>query len=597
MNRSSGLRNKLIYLAVIIVMLLPLYLLGQPATGQSGDTPGKLNQLRNDFDISEADLGEIDPASESMKLASLGLRGVAATLLWKKSEDYKRHHEWDRLSATLNQIAKLQPHYEAVWEHQAHNLSYNVSAEFDDYTQRYDWVKKGMSFLSEGVRKNRNAPRLIWYTGWFYGQKLGLSDEKRQFRELFREDDPLHAELLEEGIAVDSPEARGPDGRPDNWLVGRLWLNRGYDLVDSGVRLVNKTPLTFFEIGPKWRILHAVAIEEEGTLDDRAKDAWQRAGDDWYRYGTRSIQTTSPFTIQLAGLEDLRRRRAGLVERFEEAAGETLEKMRQERRDALSDAQLRAIETPAAERTAEQVALAAQAEPTLEPPYFLVAKASPENVQLKALQLAVEIDDVDQRIQKTESYRGQMNYEYWETRTRAEQEDVMIEARRLVYEAEQLNDRADLDGAIAAYDKAWVKWAEVFDRYPVLIEDAASDDLLDSINRYRVATDQSELPDDFPLKTFYEMRTMDEADSEEYARIRQEETDTTPDAPSFDLARPYQGTANAAAESTEAATPEMSEAEPQEEPNAEEATDEPADSEAESEDAESEAPADETEEE
>lgn len=569
MNRSSGLRNKLIYLAVIIVMLLPLYLLGQPATGQSGDTPGKLSQLRNDFDISEADLGEIDPASESMKLASLGLRGVAATLLWKKSEEYKVHHEWDRLSATLNQIAKLQPHYEAVWEHQAHNLSYNVSAEFDDYTQRYSWVKKGMSFLSEGVRKNRNAPRLIWYTGWFYGQKLGLSDEKRQFRELFREDDPLHAELLEEGIAVDSPEARGPEGRPDNWLVGRLWLNRGYDLVDSGVRLVNKTPLTFFEVGPKWRILHATAIEEEGTLDDRAKDAWQRAGDDWYRYGTRSIQTTSPFTIQLAGLEDLRRRRAGLVERFEEATGPTLEKMRQERRDALSDAQRKALDTPAAERTGEQAALAAQSEPTLEPPYFLVAKASPENVQLKALQLAVEIDDVDQRIQKTESYRGQMNYEYWETRTRAEQEDVMIEARRLVYEAEQLNDRADLDGAIAAYDRAWVKWAEVFDRYPVLIEDAASDDLLDSINRYRVATDQSELPEDFPLKTFYEMRTMDEADPEEYERIRAEEADATPEAPSFEIGRPYAGSS-----ANKAAADEEGDAKPAE---AEEADSEPGD--------------------
>ena len=520
-----------------------------------------------------------------MKLASLGLRGVAATLLWKKSEDYQVLHEWDRLSATLNQIAKLQPHYEKVWEHQAHNLSYNVSVEFDDYRQRYDWVKKGMSFLSEGVRKNRNAPRLIWYTGWFYGQKLGLSDEKRQFRELFREDDPLHAELLEEGIAVDSPEARGPDGRPDNWLVGRLWLNRGYDLVDSGVTLKNKTPLTFFEVGPKWRILHATAIEEEGTLDDRAKDAWQRAGDDWYRYGTRSIQTTSPFTIQLAGLEDLQRRRAGLVERFEEAAGPTLEKMRQERLDALSDAQREALDTPAAERTPEQANLAAQAEATLEPPYFLVAKASPENVQLKALQLAVEIDDVDQRIQKTDSYRGQMNYDYWETRTRAEQEDVMIEARRLVYEAEQLNDRADLDGAIAAYDQAWVKWAEVFDRYPVLIEDAASDDLLDSINRYRVATDQSELPDDFPLKTFYEMRTAEQADPEEYARLRAEEVDATPEAPSFDLAQPYKGSAKkqdaANKQDADAEQSEPESAEPTEEPDSEpaesaEQADEPA---------------------
>ena len=64
----------------------------------------------------------------------------------------------------------------------------------------------------------------------------------------------LHEELLKENIAVDSPEARGPLGKPDNWLVGRLWLNRGYDLVDSGIKIRRQTPLNFFETGPKWRI-------------------------------------------------------------------------------------------------------------------------------------------------------------------------------------------------------------------------------------------------------------------------------------------------------------------------------------------------------
>ncbi|MCA9172069.1 MAG: hypothetical protein KDB23_30590, partial [Planctomycetales bacterium] len=89
MNRSTGLRNKLIYLAVIILMLLPLYLLGQPATGRPGDSPGSLTQMRMSLGLAEASLGEIDPASESMKLASLGLRGPAALLLWKKADEYR----------------------------------------------------------------------------------------------------------------------------------------------------------------------------------------------------------------------------------------------------------------------------------------------------------------------------------------------------------------------------------------------------------------------------------------------------------------------------------------------------------------------------
>ena len=63
--------------------------------------------MRQEFDISEADLGEISPASETMKLASLGLRGVAATLLWEKAHKYRVMHEWDRLKASLkpNRIA------------------------------------------------------------------------------------------------------------------------------------------------------------------------------------------------------------------------------------------------------------------------------------------------------------------------------------------------------------------------------------------------------------------------------------------------------------------------------------------------------------
>ena len=273
MNRTTSFRRKLIYLTIMVAMLIPLYLLGQPAGGD-GDLGGRLSVMRNEYNIAESDLGEISPASETMKLASLGLRGVAATLLWNKAHEYRVMHEWDRLKATLNNIALLQPHFDKVWEHQAHNLAYNVSTEFDDYRQRYEMVREGTEFLTRGLRQNTNATRLVWYTGWFYGAKMGMSDEKVQFRRLFADDEVLHESLLNENIAVDSPEARGPLGKPDNWLVGRLWLNQGYDIVDSGVKIRRQTPLNFYETGPKWRLKHADSIEAEGILDQRAQNAW-----------------------------------------------------------------------------------------------------------------------------------------------------------------------------------------------------------------------------------------------------------------------------------------------------------------------------------
>ncbi len=157
MNRSTNLRKKLLYLAILLAMLIPLYLLGQPAGGQR-DLGGRLSQMRHQFNMAESDLGEISPASETMKLASLGLRGVAATLLHEKAHEYRIRHEWDRYKATLNNIALLQPHFDRVWEQQAHNLAYNVSVEFDDYRQRYEMVREGTEYLTRGVRQNKHAP-------------------------------------------------------------------------------------------------------------------------------------------------------------------------------------------------------------------------------------------------------------------------------------------------------------------------------------------------------------------------------------------------------------------------------------------------------
>lgn len=520
MTRSSGFRNKLIYLAVLIAMLIPLYLLGQPASGGTGDAGGQLTQMRTKYNIAESELGDINPASETMKLATLGLRGVAATLLWNKAQTYTVNHEWDRLKATLNNIALLQPHYEKVWEFQAHNLSYNVSSQFDDYRQRYSMVREGIEFLTRGVEQNRKAPRLVWYTGWFYGQKIGMSDEKRQFRRLFSEDTPQHDALREQNIAIDSPEARGPDGRPDNWLVGRQWMFYGYDLVDGGVKIRNQTPLNFYESGPKWRIKHAEAIETEGVLDDRAKSAWQLAGDGWKTFGQRSIPTTAAFSVKLDGLNDLKQRRDEALSKFMEIAGETFREQVQEIRDALSDAEKAALDTAEEDRTAEQMNLIANLYNRLTPKLAIVARKAPGPVRLRAIELSAEVADLDARITKTDGHRNQVNYDYWSTLAKAEQEDRTVQARRLLFEAEQANADADIDLAISKYEESFDLWAQIFDDYEILLFDDLSEDLMRSIRRYSIAIDRDTFDDNFPLAAFAEVMQQETKATGDYERIR-----------------------------------------------------------------------------
>ena len=522
MNRTTSLWRKLTYLAILLAMLIPLFMLGQPSGGK-GDPGGQLSVMRHEYNIAESDLGEISPASETMKLASLGMRGVAATLLWNKAHTYKVMHEWDRLKATLNNIALLQPHFDKVWEHQAHNLAYNVSTEFDDYRQRYEMVREGTEFLTRGVRQNTNAPRLVWYTGWFYGQKLGMSDEKVQFRRLFSDDVLLHEALQAENIAVDSFEARGPLGKPDNWLVGRLWLNHGYELVDSGVKIRRQTPLNFYETGPKWRIKHAESIESEGILDARAQNAWQLASDDWLAFGTRSIPTTSPFTIKLNELGELEAQREEKIEEFRLLNEEAFATARQALIDSMPAEILEFWQKPESELTFQQKQLMPSILKGLVPDLTALAKTSDKSVRLDSVNLAAQVKDLNERILKTTGYRTQINYPYWKTLAQAEQEERTVKARRLIYEAEQANDNAELDKAIELYEQAFAVWAEIFDDYPLLTIDDTAEDLFESVRRYMVAIDSQEIPEDFPLATFVTMMgEFGQIDSQTYESVRQE---------------------------------------------------------------------------
>ena len=115
-----------------------------------------------------------------MRFATLGLKNIAVTLLWDRANHYKKVEDWANLSATLEQMTKLQPNFYSVWDFQAHNLSYNISVEFDDYRDRYAWVMKGIEFLRQGISYNTREPRLLGRMGWFIGQKISQALQGRR---------------------------------------------------------------------------------------------------------------------------------------------------------------------------------------------------------------------------------------------------------------------------------------------------------------------------------------------------------------------------------------------------------------------------------
>ena len=153
-----------------------------------------------------------------LKLALLGgFRGIAANVLWTRAEELKRDQDWDRMKATVDLITKLQPHFLSVWTFQGWNLAYNVSVEWDAPEDKYEWIKKGIKFLQDGVEKNRKSPDLIWDTAWTYYHKLGFADESIILRRLFRDDDD------EDFKTYVDPETRH-QGRRERQLPARLRL-------------------------------------------------------------------------------------------------------------------------------------------------------------------------------------------------------------------------------------------------------------------------------------------------------------------------------------------------------------------------------------
>ena len=500
MNERRSFFRKVGYGVTIAVLWYPLSLLSAPATIKSDG--GKLSQLRDDYNLGQADLGEIDPASETIKLATLGLRGLATNLLWNKATHYKKVEDWTNLKTTLEQLAKLQPNFITFWKFQSWNLSYNVSVEFDDYHDRYHWVSEGIKFLERGNEYNRDNPVLLSELGWVNGHKIGRSDEKRQYRRLYREDDVFH------------PEDRPARDR-DNWLVSKMHYLDAIDTIDvKGKSLGKKSASLFYSSPSKSMMNYAAAIEEEGIFE-LAVEAWRIAGEEWREYGNRDIEHSRGYILRYNDYEDLLARAEEIEAQLNDMNGGNKDQIVAELKKNMTAEELAVLETPESIRSEEQRKLyyTAQAKLNVTPRMIAdqIGKEFPE-LRREAQELAAELENVTRLHRFTDSYKDTVNYDYWKLRCEFEQTDEAVEARELVFRA---SIAADEEGnnvkAKELYERAFDRWHQVFERYPKLKDPSGTtgDDVMFIIMDYKKVLDQldEELPVDFPL--FYILEDFD----------------------------------------------------------------------------------------
>jgi len=474
-------------------------------------------QVGDQYDLSQAKLMEIDPASETMKLASVGLRGVAVNMLWLQAAEHRKTENWDKLRSTLNALVKIQPNFIKVWEYQAHNLSYNISVEFDDYEYRYHWVKEGIKFLSEGLPYNYRNHRITDNLGWFCGQKIGRSDEKLQFRNLFRKDKDFHQAMLlsdKRGIEPDLYDTR--EYGHDNWKLAYQWYDKSRRLVEKyGEQYI--ADMMFYRKRPMQLMSQARGLNDDFEANEIIQEIWRDANKEWKQLGEREIRSSSGLPITFRGLADLDSRlielrnqmdelvpadeegwgsRAGLMEELKTTVG-------------LSERQLQALEIPADERSEEDALIAAAAEKRLQKgsqgvDQQIAENAVPEKL-VESRRLAKQIDDVMQKMKFSESYSDTINYRYWDVRSETESLDITIAARQALWRAQEMKRASIFDdeyqfdsetgerkvvkkGAIGLFEEAFDRWRTVIDESPAteaeLIDGEIVDNLMEASGEY-----------------------------------------------------------------------------------------------------------------
>jgi hypothetical protein len=490
MNRAQ--LHKLIYLVLIAALLVPLSIIGRPATGVVEDgeaeSGGKLARLREEYKLGQAQLGRIDPTSSAMRYLSLGMYGVAVCVLDQKASEYQKQEDWISLMAVLNQKLHLQPYYVNVWSNQSWNIAYNISSQWDDYHDKFYWVVRGIKVLPEGWKFNQLEPMFPYWIGWETGHKVGQSDEWREYRRLFR-DDGLHGETWARWV-----------NEKDNWLFGKKYLQQSQEMVDTRGAVLRKMGAEMFNIQvPIAQGKYAETIEREGTFGEVARDAWKRAHQDWIDFGKREFPSEIGYFFKFVDRDPENENVKRLEARLEELAPGSRQKLKSEKLAALPPEARRAIDTPVGARTESEDRLANAAEQQLFVGDREVAERAPEANRATAREVASQLIMARMRHAEIKRTREVFNYDYWFDRTEMETTDEALEARKLFYEAVSKSED-DPWAARKSFEEAFRKWRVILDKYPQMVDDQTAFDVRDYVSTYVRVLNQLDEP--FDLSKF-----------------------------------------------------------------------------------------------
>jgi len=144
-----------------------------------GAVQRSLNRDRDTLQLTRTDpLESAPPALAFTTVALGGFRGLIANSLWSRAVRLQDRGEYFEMVSLSDWITKLQPDNSMVWAMQSWNMTYNISVQFEDFNDRWLWVRSGIELLrDQGLRFNPHSVELHRELSWFYQDKIGSNTD------------------------------------------------------------------------------------------------------------------------------------------------------------------------------------------------------------------------------------------------------------------------------------------------------------------------------------------------------------------------------------------------------------------------------------
>ena len=241
-----------------------------------------------------------DLPSRAAALSLGGLRGFFAIYLWMEAEDQKNLRIHDDLLDMYHRIASLQPDYPATWSFHSWNLAYNLSVQWSTPERRYEWVRYGIEFLAEGIRRNPTNVELLEKMGQIYYWKIGNNNnygDRAYFSEQVVKDDGASPLLVAYQWYDRARRIQDEAGVPHPMFARKILHGQACHAMHAYAKEVTGEALQHLraaaemtsggplEETPEARAEHTKAIanafQAGRTTLDKALGLWETAGDEW----------------------------------------------------------------------------------------------------------------------------------------------------------------------------------------------------------------------------------------------------------------------------------------------------------------------------